>query len=355
MKHSDKQPPLSRRQFNKLLAGSALIVGSGLIRPALAAQPGLIEAAKKEGRLNVYGDSSMVGKLADGFMKSYPDIRVATVPGGGWQTYNRMLVEKNAGRMIADILVANDDTCLYGYEAGVFGNIESEFTAGFPPETVSGQGYIITYYMLTPIIYNTEVCKGLTLPKDWDDFIQLGDEWKDRIICADPRNSGTALYVLMALYQVLGKERATAILSAWKRLGTEIAPNTGIQVAKLVSGEKPLSVSMHSGFLVDMKKKGAPADFIVPASGGVMQVDAMAVPKDAPHPYAARLFIDWTLGPEGSKVLAENGDYPAGSDTIAPEGLPLRKDIKLMGMGPKEALRDRDEVIEWFKTTMGIS
>jgi iron(III) transport system substrate-binding protein len=353
MKDSDTQSLFSRRQFNKLFAGSMLAVGSGLIKPALAEQPGLMEAARKEGRVNVYGDSSMVAKLADGFTKTYPDIQVATVPGGGWQTYNRMLVEKNAGRMIADILIANDDTCLYGYEAGVFGNIET--TAGYPAETVSGQGYIITYYMLTPIIYNVDACKGLKLPKDWDDFTQLGDEWKDRIICADPRNSGTALYVLMALYQVLGKERATAILSAWKRLGTEIAPNTGVQVAKLVSGEKPLSVSMHTGFFQDMKQKGAPVDLILPASGAVMQVDAMAVPKDAPHPYAARLFIDWTMGPEGSRILAANGDYPAGSETIAPEGLPPRKSIKVMGKGPKEALRDRDAVIEWFKVTMGIS
>jgi iron(III) transport system substrate-binding protein len=353
MKHTDKQSPLSRRQFNKLLAGSVLVVGSSLIRPAWAEQPGLVEAARKEGQINVYGDSNMVPKLAEGFAKAYPDIRVATVPGSGWQTYNRMITEKSAGRMIADVQYINDDTSLFGYEAGIFTNIET--TAGYPEDAVFKQGYIAAYRSLTPIIYNSEACKGLKLPKDWEDFIQFGDDWKDRVICADPRNSGTALYVLMGLYLVLGKERATAILTAWKRLGIEIAPNTGTQVAKLMSGEKPFSVTMHMGFYQGMVQKGAPVNFILPTSGSIMQITAMAVPKEAPHPSAARLFVDYTMGPEGCKIVAANGSYPAGSDTIAPEGFPPRKSIKVMGNTPAEALKYREEVIEWFKTTMGIS
>ena len=355
MKLSERpgQSMWSRRKFTKILSSSVLAAGSGLVGPAFAEQPGLVEAAKKEGRLAVYGDSSMVPNLVEGFSKRYPEIRVATVPGGGWQTYNRMLVEKAAGRMIADVLVANDDTALFGFREGVFGKVET--TAGYPADSVSETGYVICYRMLTPIMYNREACKGLKMPKDWDDFATLGDEWKGLIISSDPRNSGTALCIMMGLYQNFGLERANKILAGLKRLGTEIAPNTGVQVAKLMSGEKPLTITMHTAFFKGMRDKGAPVDILLPESGSIMQVDAMAVPKDAPHPNAGRLFIDFAMSTEGATILAANGVYPAFSEDIVPAGLPPRKSVKVLAQAPADALRDRDAVIEWWKKAMGVS
>ena len=344
----------TRRSFNNLLAGSALMAAGGtLLRPALADQPKLIEEAKKEGQVNVYGDSSMVPQLVEGFKKKYPDIKVTSVPGGGWSSYNRMMSEKSAGRMICDVMCANDDTLLYGYQQGVFGNLDT--TAGYPKETVSGTGYVITQRMLTPIIYNSDAVKNLPLPKDWEDFVKMGDEWKGLIVSSDPRNSGTALCVLIGLYQGLGKEKTLAILNAWKRLDTEIAPNTGVQVAKMTSGERPLTVTMHMAFYKRMKEQGAPAAFILPTSGSMMQIGAMAVPKEAPHPRAGALFIDFVMSRDGAEIMAANGTYPSSTDEIIPTGFPVRKSIKLMPAGPEDTLRDRDMVIELWKSAMGIS
>jgi iron(III) transport system substrate-binding protein len=351
---NDKSRGWTRRGFNTLVSGSVLAsVGGALLRPALADQPKLIEEAKKEGQVAVYGDSSMVPQLVEGFKKKYPDIKVTSVPGGGWQSYNRMMSEKSAGRMVADVLCANDDTLLFGYREGVFGNLDT--TAGYPKDAVSDTGYVITQRMLTPIIYNSDATKNLPLPKDWEDFTKFGDEWKDLIISSDPRNSGTALCVLIGLYQGLGKEKTQAILDAWKRLDTEIAPNTGVQVAKMTSGERPLTVTMHMAFYKRMREQGAPAAFILPTSGSMMQVGAMAVPKDAPHPRAGALFIDFVMSRDGAEIMAANGTYPSSTDEIAPTGFPARKSIKLMPAGPADTLRDRDMVIEMWKSAMGIS
>lgn len=348
------RPTWTRRQFTKCLASSALAIGGGWIAPAFAEKADLIAAAKKEGRVSVYGDSSMVPQLVEGFTKRYPDVRVTSVTGGGWQTYNRFLVEKSAGRTLADVLCANDDTLLTGINAGHFDKLGT--TADYPADAVAGDGaYVITQRMLTPLIFNAEATKGLKMPRDWDDFARLGDEWNGRIISADPRNSGTALCVLTALYQKLGKERGGAILAGLKKAGTEIAPNTGVQVAKVMSGERPLSVTMHMAFFKAMKEKGAPVDFILPASGSMMQIGGMSVPRDAPHPSAGRLFIDFTMSPEGAAIMAANGTYPSSTESLAPEGFPARRSLKIIGEGPAEALRDRDAVIAWWKTAMGVS
>ena len=344
----------SRRQFVKLAPSFTLMLAGGFATPSHADQPDLVAAAEKEGGVMVYGDSSMVPQLVAGFAKRYPKIRVSSVPGGGWDTYNRIVIEKGAGRTLADVFVANDDTVLTGSNAGMWDKLGT--TASYPADSVvDAANYVIVYRMLTTVMYNTEATKGLTMPKDWDDFAHLGDEWKGLIITADPRNSGTALCVLTALYQTYGKERASAILAGLKRSGVEIAPNTGVQVAKIMSGERPLSVTLHMAFFMEMKKKGAPVDYLLPASGAMMQVDGMAVTKGAPHPNAGRLFVDFTMSPEGAAIVAENGDYPAGSDSVAPAGFPLRPSLKIMGQGPAEMIRDRQAVIDWWKSAMGVT
>jgi hypothetical protein len=43
-----------------LQGASASVIAAGLSRSAYAATPALVEAAKKEGKVVVYGDSSMV-------------------------------------------------------------------------------------------------------------------------------------------------------------------------------------------------------------------------------------------------------------------------------------------------------
>ena len=343
----------SRRQLVKLASSSALMV-VGRLPPAFAEQPDLVAAAEKEGTVMVYGDSSMVPQLVAGFAKRYPKIRVASVPGGGWETYNRIVIEKGAGRILADVFVANDDTVLTGSNAGGWDKLAT--TAGYPADSVvDAANYVIVYRMLTTVMYNSDATKGLKMPRDWEDFAHIGDEWKGLIITADPRNSGTALCVFTALYQTLGKERAGAILEGLKRVGTEIAPNTGVQVAKIMSGERPLSPTLHMAFFMEMKKKGAPVEYLLPASGAMMQVDGIAITKGASHPNAARLFMDFTMSPEGAAIVADNGDYPAGSDSIIPTGFPPRSSLKIIGGGPADLIRDRQAVIDWWKGAMGIT
>ena len=101
-----------------LQGASASVIAAGLSRSAHAATPALVEAAEKEGKVVVYGDSSMVPFLVEGFAKQYPKIQATTVTGGSWDTYNRFLMEKGAGRTIADVLMGADDDMLTAYNAG---------------------------------------------------------------------------------------------------------------------------------------------------------------------------------------------------------------------------------------------
>jgi iron(III) transport system substrate-binding protein len=347
---------MSRRHFSQFVAASMLAVGSGLAWPAQAAPPAMVEAARKEGKLVVYGDSSMVPFLVEGFSKSYPDIRVTSVTGGSWQTYNRFLSEQSAGRTLADVLMGGDDSLLTADRAGYVTECGLQPGPDFPATAIATDlHYVVPQGMLTPIIYNSSATSGLTLPKDWSDFAQLGKEWDGLIIIADPRNSGTALAVLTALYDSFGPDKAGAIVAGLKRLNAEIAPNTGVQVAKIMSGERPLTATLHMGFFKQMRDKGAPVEYVLPTSGSMMQYGGMGVTKDAPHPNAGKLFVDFTMSQAGAAILAERGTYPSRIGSPVPDRFPDRSGLKLIAVETSKALTERDTVIAWWQRVMEVS
>src|SRR5277367_1268107 len=152
-----------------LQGASASVIAAGLLsRSAHAATPALVEAAKKEGKCVVYGDSSMVPFLVEGFTKQYPDIQVTTVTGGSWSTYNRFQVEKSAGRTLADVLMGADDSMLTADKAGHLVDCGLEPSADIPASAIAtDKHYVLPQGIVTPLIYNSEAAGKRALPKDW--------------------------------------------------------------------------------------------------------------------------------------------------------------------------------------------
>lgn len=345
---------MTRRHL--LQAASATVVAAGLSRYAHAATPSLVEAAKKEGKVVVYGDSSMVPFLVEGFTQQYPDIQVTTVTGGSWGTYNRFLVEQSAGRTLADVLMGADDSMLTADKAGHLIDCGLDPTTDIPASAISpDHHYVMPQAIVTPLIYNTDGAGKRALPKDWSEIATLGPEWDGLIIMADPRNSGTALGMLTTIYEMYGPDRAATIVTALKRLNTEIAPNTGVQVAKIMSGERPLTVCLHMGFFKQMRDRGAPVEFILPTSGCAVQYGAMGVTNGGPHPNAGKLFLDFTMSPAGAAILAAHGTYPQRNGAPVPDGFPPKADLKLIPIDTAKGLADRDAVIAWWQHLMDVS
>jgi ABC-type Fe3+ transport system substrate-binding protein len=347
---------ITRRQFGAVGSLSVFAAAAGLPRRTSAATPALIDAANKEGRVVVYGDSTMVPFLADGFARQYPDIRVATVPGSSWQTYNRFASEQSAGRTLADVLVGGDDSLLTADRAGFLAPYMPGDAAGEPRSLRPAQAnYLIPQGMFTPMLYNKDALAGHKLPQDWSDIATLGPEWRGLIVQADPRGSGTALAVLTALYVHLGPERAGKIVAALRTLEAEIAPTSGVQVSKVLSGERPLSISLHMGFYQQMRDKGAPVDTIMATSGSSMQHGGIGVTKAAPHPNAGRLFLDFATGPAGAAIYASQGCYPTMPNSPVPAGFPPQDALKTLPVETTQLLAERETVIQWWQTLSGVS
>ncbi|WP_142251423.1 spermidine/putrescine ABC transporter substrate-binding protein [Bradyrhizobium sp. UNPF46] len=58
-----------------------------------------------------------------------------------------------------------------------------------------------------------------------------------------------------------------------------------------------------------LKRQGKPFDWTIPKEGGVMWVDTLVLPNDAPHPETAKLFIKWMMAPEAQAALSQKPAY----------------------------------------------
>jgi iron(III) transport system substrate-binding protein len=84
----------------------------------------------------------------------------------------------------------------------------------------------------------------------------------------------------------------------------------------VAAGEFPIAFSINENNVESFKQKGAPIDWLRladPLYGELVPVGVMA---GAPHPAAARLFIDYVLSKEGQELFRNLGKVPARADVV---------------------------------------
>jgi iron(III) transport system substrate-binding protein len=97
------------------------------------------------------------------------------------------------------------------------------------------------------------------------------------------------------------------------------ATQAGPLVTGTVRGEYAIYLSSNQADIINQRKAGAPVKQIRLAEGvGITQI-SMALIKNAPHPNAAKLWIEWNLSEEGQKALAAVGLGPVRKGVMASE------------------------------------
>ena len=320
---------------------------------ACAADPALVAAAEQEGQLVVYGgDISETPHQVKRFMELYPKIKATFVVAGGWQLYNRYMSEFSAGQAVADVFTNVEDTLLTLDAGGHIAPYRPAAAKDFPADILVGNT-VRTKLGYAALVANTDQMKGLPVPDDWTSFATPPKAWEDRIAYVDPRGSSVAFMVLAALYQNYGEEKTRQIYLGLKSMRSEVSMNTPGSVAKVVSGERPLMMYILTNHLGDALRKGAPLEFKIPLSGAVPFYFSAGVLKNARHPNAAKLYLEFMLS-EGQDVIISRGEYALRNGSPAPQGLPPIDKVKLMQFDLAKALADQKKLIAWWQDVTGI-
>lgn len=304
-----------RKYFSVI--GKALMTASFLFvvlqAPAVQAQS-LMEKAKKEGMLTFNASLSVSDfkAVGDAFMKKYPFIKFEYWRvGSSTLNLQKNLMDKRAGKMVADVLQINgSDINIFRREGLMQMHVSSE-TKDWPKGFRDPEGYWNAYYTSNNAwVYNTKMVNEKDVPKSYDDF--LDPKWKGNIGFAD---SETEWYE--GMMQFMGREKALPFM---KRFADQIKIYSGKTLAMqlMASGEFPIAKGiLHRA--VDMIKMGAPIKVISLSTPTLAGMRVLMLTVDAPHPNAGKLFIDFMLSKEGQETLVKINYHPVRMDvTVDP-------------------------------------
>lgn len=298
----------------------------------------LVERARAEGKASFYANITAVEPI----MKAFTDST------GVKAEYTRIstskfvataITEFEAGKLMADVVQAPLPVLDLLKEKGVLASYRSPAAAGYPEWTRKDDRIQLFGIEYVALIYNRERVKKEDVPKRYEDLTL--PKWRNQIVMANPANHPTTISWLVGL-----KENVFKTEAEWRAFLAGLAANKPMFVASfgptpapVESGEKLIAISMPKYIVT---KAPAPLDWARVSQPMMGTPRAIAVTSKAPHPAAARAFVDYWLSQQSMQMLAKDvGEYVLAPGVHPPiDGI---KDAKVIAI---RELSD-DEIQKW--------
>ncbi|RLV57378.1 extracellular solute-binding protein [Aeromicrobium phragmitis] len=304
-----------------------------------ATPDGSLEArAQSEGSVNWYTglDPTTAQAVADAFQQE-TGVSVQVVRAASGELLQRYDGEKRAGKVVADVL-STPERGVYenGVNSGEFVALAGEegldSLEGWPQDALEFE--TAAHISINPAVigFNTDQVGDPARLSSWEGLLDFDGplavpEWQ-----ASPFN----LTVLNLWQQEYGDDFLQAV--AQLDSSTYASGVTGAQA--LASGEQAVLAPTAVGFLKPLMDQGAPIDYVIPdvTTGSVVY---SAIVADAPHPSAARLFMNFLMSVDGQTLINS-----AGGASVLPE---VTGDLELgdgyLVIDQSESVAKREELV----------
>jgi iron(III) transport system substrate-binding protein len=299
---------------------------------AEAADPKVIEAAKKEGQLfwwsTIAQDQSQ--KLVDEFMKLYPFIKANYWRSGSVGLHNKILLEARAGRPSWDVVSQTSPEFIHELkQKRQIAAYDSPERRHFSADLKDKEGYWTgTYALPTGLGFNTQLVKKDDVPKSYKDL--LNPKWKGEKISVDDES----FEFLAGLIQAWGQSAAAEYLRNLAAQVPKIGRGHSQRTQLLSAGEFPLAIA-YTHTVEWAKSQGTPVDW-VNLEPVVIKFDGIMLGAKPAHPNAGKLFIDFILSQPGQELLQSfrRVTLRDGVDPVPPR---LIKGFKRIVLHPERA------------------
>ena len=310
-----------------------------------AAVDSLIEAAKREGEVVYYASMNLseANALIGEFEKRYPFVKVRLHRTGSEKLLSRVLTEARAKRHFADVIQTVEFSMHIFGRAGVLARYVPQANSWYPKEFKDEGFWTTVYYNAYVTGYNTKLVAAPTLPKTYDDL--LDPRWKDKLMIESTKADWFA-----GMLQIMGQERGINYMRALAK--QHPSPREGHELlAQLVAaGEGVFDINIPAASVERMKERGAPIDWTALGPVPAIMVGA-GVANQAPHPNAAKLFLEFVLSRDGQKLMQTPGRLVARSDLANDQAAMLKK-LRIVPVNP--ALAEKlDEYAKQLRSIFG--
>jgi iron(III) transport system substrate-binding protein len=330
----------------------ALLTAAALPRAARAGDA-LEDAAREEGALTWYVaqvTSETAEELGRRFAAAHPGIQVAAIRTTGQVAYQRLLLDLKNGAPQCDIFSTTDMSHMELLkERNALLRYDPPNAVALLPEfrRLSDPGwYYVTAATNHFLTYNTRKVAAADAPKRWTDL--LDPKWRNQIALPHPAFSGCAGVWVVGLRKLYGWEFFEKLAANNPRVGRSFGdPVTLITAGECMVGPTP-AINVFPAI-----ENGNPLAIVYPEDGCSLCVTPSAIPASAPHPNAARLFLNWMLSAEYAQLAIERGTEASRDGLTLIPGRPSIAQLKTLELSVAEIRKGVPEVIEQWRDTFG--
>lgn len=273
-------------------------------------------SATTEGALTFYvgGPTAPWEVRANAFEQRYPGIRVS-VKGGFSNVLDKEIDQQLASKRLeadAAILQTLQDFVRWKSEGRLLTYKPTGFDAIDPSFKDADGAYYGVQVIAVPYMYNTQFVKPADVPNTALDFLK--EKFRGKAVTPYPADDDVTLWLFYKVVQKYG----------WEYMDKYMTNNPNFiqghlgQQRSIASGQNWVAIDSIFNTTEPMKKAGQPVDshFSTVDATPIWPLTA-AIFNDAPHPNAAKLFMNFLFEPEQQALT---GTWSPRTDLAPPAG-----------------------------------
>jgi ABC-type Fe3+ transport system substrate-binding protein len=277
----------------------------------------LYESAKLEKTLLLYGagPAGSHDRWIKEFEQRYPGVTVSFTGGLSNGLNQRIEQQRVGGKIETDLAILQTIGDFVNWKkAGALLLFKPDGSDKIDPAYKDEDGAFATVSVNTiTYAYNSTLVPPAEVPKSALDFIK--PLFQSKLVTTDPTEDDAALAVFNMIVGKYGwsyMDRYMAQRPTFVRSGHAAVSNA------IAAGEK-LATFDSTSTTPRLKREGKPIEPVFSqADKTPVFLVAAAIFKDAPHPNAAKLYLNWYLAPEQQ---SRSGTFSPRSDVSPPQGL----------------------------------
>ncbi len=290
-----------------------------------------VAAARTEGKLVAYnaGGGGIEATLSRGFKDKF-GIDIEHVSGRGAELSSKIMLEKRAGLHLGDLYLGGATNPLMEWKpAGILAPIKpllalpevldnSAYYDNEVPFLDKERMYVIPYVQSVglTIFVNSDVVKTGEI-KSYAEL--LNPRWKEKIVLFDPTVSGTAHSWFYFTVTKLGPDYHRQLA----KQNPMITRDKRLQVEWVARGKYPVGLAPSKETMGEFQQMGAPVQWVVASEGDYLTGGgSLSFFDRAPHPNAARVFVNWILSKEGLTTWSRTALMSTSRKDVATDFLP---------------------------------
>jgi iron(III) transport system substrate-binding protein len=267
----------------------------------------MVDAAKKEGKLVIYGatDSKAVAPLVKDFNALYPGITVEYNDMNSTEVYNRFISEVAAGGDTADALWSSAMDLQIKLAAGGYAmpykSVEASKIPGWAVWKDMAYG---TTFEPAAFVYNKRLVTGAEIPQTHADFVRIISQpkFQDKVTTYDIEKSGVGFMFMSQDEHDFAQFKQ--LEQAFGKAKVRVQSSTGTMLERISSGENLIGYNVLGSYAMVRAKTDPSLGVVLPKDYTLIMSRVHFISKTAKHPNAAKLWTDYILSHRGQGIIA---------------------------------------------------